>query len=118
MNAQRLDLLRQDTSNGQLAVIKLEGKLSLETVSNFLQSMRPEPAPELILEMSGVKFLDSAGVGALAQLFVHRRRGQGQKFALAALSQQAKAVMEVAGLLKLLPAYASVTEAIQAISHR
>jgi hypothetical protein len=74
MNAQRLDLLRQDTSNGQLAVIKLEGKLSLETVSNFLQSMRPEPAPELILEMSGVKFLDSAGVGALAQLFVHRRR--------------------------------------------
>jgi anti-sigma B factor antagonist len=117
MNAQRLDLLRQDTSNGQLAVIKLEGKLSLETVSNFLQSMRPEPAPELILEMSGVKFLDSAGVGALAQLFVHRR-GQGQKFALAALSQQAKAVMEVAGLLKLLPAYASVTEAIQAISHR
>lgn len=115
MNALALDLMRQDGSNSRLAVIKLHGKLSLETVSNFLQTVRPECAPELVLDMSGVKFLDSAGIGALAQLFVHRR-GQGQKFALAALTQQAKAVMEVAGLLKLLPAYASVTEAIQAES--
>lgn len=115
MNAPALDLMRQAGSNSRLAVIKLHGKLSLETVSNFLQTVRPECAPELVLDMSGVKFLDSAGIGALAQLFVHRR-GQGQKFALAALTQQAKAVMEVAGLLKLLPAYASVTEAIQAES--
>jgi anti-anti-sigma factor len=115
MNIQHLDLLRQEASNSQLAVFKLHGKLSLETVSNFLRTMRPECAPELVLDMSGVKFLDSAGIGALAQLFVHRR-GQGQKFALAALTQQAKAVMEVAGLLKLLPAYASVTDAIQAES--
>lgn len=115
MDALALDLMRQDGSNSRLAVIKLHGKLSLETVSNFLQTVRPECAPELVLDMSGVKFLDSAGIGALAQLFVHRR-GQGQKFALAALTQQAKAVMEVAGLLKLLPAYASVTEAIQAES--
>ena len=115
MNTEPLDLLRQDGSNSQLAVFKLQGKLSLETVSNFLQTMRPERAPELVLDMSGVNFLDSAGIGALAQLFVHRR-GRGQKFALAALTQQAKAVMEVAGLLKLLPAYASVTDAIQAES--
>ena len=115
MNSQQLDLLRQDASNSQLAVIELHGKLSLETVSNFLQTTRPECAPELVLDMSGVKFLDSAGIGALVQLFVHRR-GRGQKFALAALTQQAKAVMEVAGLLKLLPAFASVPDAIQAES--
>jgi len=115
MDTRHLDLLRQDASNSELAVIKLDGKLSLETVSHFLHTMRPECAPELVLDMSGVKFLDSSGIGALAQLFVHRR-GQGQKFALAALTQQAKAVMEVAGLLKLLPAYASVADAIQAES--
>lgn len=40
--------------------------------SHFLQGMRPECAPELVLDMSGVNFLDSAGIGALAQLFVHR----------------------------------------------
>lgn len=115
MNVEHLNLLKQDDSNSQLAVFKLHGKLILETVGSFLQTMRPECAPELVLDMSGVRFLDSAGIGALAQLFVHRK-GQGQKFALAALTQQAKAVMEVAGLLKLLPAYASVTDAIRAES--
>jgi stage II sporulation protein AA (anti-sigma F factor antagonist) len=107
----RLDILREDTSTNDATVIKLDGKLSLETVNNFLQTVRPERAPELVVDMSGVKFLDSAGVGALVQLFVHRR-GQGQGFALAALTQQGKAVMEVSGLLKLLPAYPSVKEAI------
>ena len=107
----RLDILRQDISNNDATVITLDGKLSLETVSNFLQTVRPERAPQLVLDMSGVKFLDSAGVGALAQLLVHRR-GRGQSFALAALNQQGKAVMEVSGLLKLLPAYPSVKEAI------
>jgi len=115
MKTQHLDLRRQDASNSRLAVIKLDGKLILETVSNFLQTMRPERSAELVLDMSSLEFLDSAGIGALVQLFVHRR-GQGQRFALAALTQQAKAVMEVAGLLKLLPAYASVADAIQAQS--
>ena len=113
MDTAHLDFRKQNISNSQLAVIELDGKLSLETVSNFLQSMRPEPTPELVLDMSGVKFLDYAGIGALVQLFVHRR-GRGPMFALAGLTQQANAVMEVAGLLKLLPAYASVKEAIQA----
>ena len=111
MDTHHLNLLRQDTSNGQVAIIRLDGKLNLETVNTFLQTVRPEGAPGLILDMSGVKFLDSAGLGALVQLFVHRR-SRGQSFALAALTQQANAVMEVAGMLKLLPTYGSVNEAI------
>ena len=60
--------------------------------------------------MSEVAFRDSAGVGALVPLFVHRRN-QEQRFALAALNQQGMAVMQVSGLLKLMPVFASVTEA-------
>jgi anti-anti-sigma factor len=100
MQSTRLDLLKQDTSNDVRTVVRLDGKLSLETVSNFLQAMRLESAPELVLDMSGVKFLDSAGVGALVQLLVHRRN-RLQKFALVGLTQQGNAVLEVSGLLKL-----------------
>ncbi|HEY2459726.1 MAG TPA: STAS domain-containing protein [Candidatus Acidoferrum sp.] len=95
-----------------MSVIKLDGRLSLETVTNFLQVMRPENASSLILDMSGVNFLDSAGVGALVQIFVHRR-SKSQKFALAALTTQGNAVMTVAGLLKYLPAFATVAEAMR-----
>ncbi|HXA00006.1 MAG TPA: STAS domain-containing protein [Candidatus Dormibacteraeota bacterium] len=110
MQPVKLDVHLQESHNGTPSVAKLDGKLVLETVSEFLQTMRPQAAPNLVIDMSDVSFLDSAGVGALVQLFVHRRN-QGQKFALAGLTGQATAVMQVSGLVKLLPIYASVAEA-------
>ena len=94
-------------------VMRLKGKLSLETVHNFIQTLRPEPAARLILDLGGVSFLDSAGVGALVQLFVHRRN-QGQTFALTGLTMQSSAVIQVAGLNRLLPIHTSVEEALAA----
>jgi anti-sigma B factor antagonist len=104
-----LEFEKLPTSNGTLSIYRATGKLSLETVNEFIQKMRPEPSQQLILEMSGVNFLDSAGVGALVSLFVNRR-GQSKTFALAGLSQQASAVVTVAGLQNLLPIYKTVEE--------
>jgi len=108
-----LDLEKQPGSNGQQMVMRLDGRLNLETVHNFIQTLRPEPATHLILDLGGVSFLDSAGVGALVQLFVHRRN-HGQTFALTGLTKQSGAVIQVAGLTKLLPIHASVEEALAA----
>jgi anti-sigma B factor antagonist len=108
----KLEVQLEESHNGTPTVAKLDGKLVLETVSEFLKTMRPQTSPSLVVDMSSVSFLDSAGVGALVQLFVHRRN-QGQKFALAGLTGQATAVMQVSGLVKLLPIYASIAEAAQ-----
>jgi anti-sigma B factor antagonist len=111
MQQARLDLEKHAGSNSSQTVMRLNGKLGLETVHNFIQTLRPEPATRLILDLGGVSFLDSAGVGALVQLFVHRR-AKGQAFALAGLTKQSSAVMQVAGLTKLLPIHASVEDAL------
>jgi anti-sigma B factor antagonist len=92
-------------------VIRLNGKLALETVHNFIETIRAEPTTHLTLDMSGVSFLDSAGIGALVSLFVSRRN-QNKTLALAALTRQGVAVLQVSGLQKLLPVYASVEEAL------
>jgi len=113
MQPVKLSIQMEENGTGTPSVAKLDGKLALETVNDFLRTMRPQASPDLIMDMSGVSFLDSAGVGALVQLFVHRR-SQGHKFALAALTPQGLAVMQVAGLLKLIPVFPSVTEAQQA----
>jgi anti-sigma B factor antagonist len=111
METAHLDLEKLPVSDASRLVIRLTGKLSLETVHNFIQTLRPEPAAHLILDMSGVSFLDSAGVGALVRLFVHRRHN-GQGFALSGLTKQGSAVIQVAGLTKLLPIHPSVEEAL------
>jgi len=112
MQPAQLDLEKVSASNGSNLVTRLNGKLSLETVHNFIQTMRPEPAAHLVLDMSGVTFLDSAGVGALVSLFVHRRNA-GKSFAIAGLTQQGMAVLQVAGLTKLLPNFATVEAALE-----
>ncbi len=110
MEPARLDLIPQANGDTRINVVRLDGKLALETVHNFIATMRGDPSERLVLDMSGVSFLDSAGVGSLVQLFVHRR-ALGKAFALAALNGQGTAVMQVSGLTKLLPIYGSVDEA-------
>ena len=105
-----LDVEKTAGSTDSVAVYLLKGKLSLETVTEFLPKIRQETAPHVVLDMRGVNFLDSAGVGALVSLFVSRRN-QGKTFALAALTPQATAVVSVAGLQKLLPVSGTVAEA-------
>src|SRR6201984_1245170 len=109
MQTPKLDIAQIPSSNGTV-VAQLTGKLNLESVGGFLQALRPIAADKLVLNMSGVTFLDSAGVGALVQLFVHRK-SKSQKFVLAALTQQGVAVMQVSGLVRLLPAFPTVEEA-------
>jgi anti-anti-sigma factor len=111
MQSARLNLEKQPAATGDALVIRLNGKLSLENVHDFIATLPPEPAAHLILDMSGLSFLDSAGVGALVTLFVSRR-SKGKTLALAALTVQGAAVMQVAGLLKLMPVYPSVEQAL------
>ena len=106
----KLELEKLPSSNDTLTIIKASGKLSLETVNEFVSKMRAETANNLVLDLSAVNFLDSAGVGALVSLFVSRRNQQ-KTFALAALSPQSTAVVTVAGLQNLLPVYKTVEEA-------
>jgi anti-sigma B factor antagonist len=110
MQPARLEMERQTGTNGKLLVTRLSGKLGLETVHEFISTLRPEPATHLVLDMSGLSFLDSAGVGALVSLFVSRRNN-GKTLALAGLTQQGNAVMQVSGLLKLIPIFPTVEQA-------
>jgi anti-sigma B factor antagonist len=109
----KLEVEKLPTSTDAQSQYAAKGKLSLETVNEFIQKLRPDPAQHVVLDMSGVTFLDSAGVGSLVSLFVSRRN-QSKTFALAGLTAQGKAVVTVAGLQNLLPIYNTLAEATSA----
>ena len=111
MESARLQLQQgKENGNGTVAT-RLDGKLSLETVNAFLQTMRKEQANHVVLDMSGVAFLDSSGVGALVSLFVTRKHA-GKTMAMASLTKQAIAVLQVSGILKLIPTYPTAEAAV------
>ena len=113
METARLELQQGQDNGAGNVVTRLGGKLSLETVNSFLQTMRQEAAKRLVLDMSGLSFLDSSGVGALVSLFVTRKHA-GKTLALASLTKQAIAVLQVSGILKLIPTYPTVEAAVSA----
>jgi anti-sigma B factor antagonist len=111
MQTPHLELERDSGSNADLLVMRLRGKVALETVHDFMTTLRGETATRLVLDMSGVPYMDSAGVGALVSLFVSRRNN-GKSLALVGLTAQGVAVLQVSGLVKLLPIFASVEDAV------
>jgi anti-sigma B factor antagonist len=111
MGTAPLKVEKNTLSTCDVLINRLEGKLAIENVNDFMQKMRQENAPSLILDMSGVSFLDSAGVGSLVSLFVSRRN-QGKAFGVAPLSKQGSAVIQVSGLQNLLPIFDSVEKAL------
>src|SRR5258708_8146932 len=88
----RLDVEKLPSSTEALTIYTANGKLSIETVNEFLPKLRAEAAQRVILDLNGVSFLDSAGVGALVSLFV-RRRNQAKESGLPPLPPQAIAVL-------------------------
>jgi hypothetical protein len=48
MTTPHLELERDSGSNKDLLVTRLRGKLSLETVHDFMTTLRPEPATRLV----------------------------------------------------------------------
>ena len=111
MQVFKLDLDKAPGSTETVAIYQPKGKFSLETVSEAIQKLRADETPHMILDLGGVTYLDSAGVGSLVSLFVSRR-SHHRTFALAALSPQSSATVTVAGLQNYLPIYKTLEEAL------
>ncbi len=84
--------------------------MDLDTAPQFLQAVRAERAPAVILDLSNVDYLDSGGVGALVQTYSSFRKAQ-RRLALAAPRPRIVAVLELTCLLGLFQVYPNVAEA-------
>lgn len=91
-------------------VVRLAGRVELDTVPEFLRALRAEQAPAVILDLSDVSYLDSSGVGALIQTYSSLRKAE-RRLALVAPSDRVQAVLEVTRVHKLFQIYPTVAEA-------
>jgi anti-anti-sigma factor len=91
-------------------VVQVEGRLGIDTVPQFLQAVRAEAGPVLILDLAGVPSVDSAGVGALVQTFTAMQKS-GRRLGLAQVSERVSNVLQATKVHALFPQFASVNEA-------
>jgi anti-sigma B factor antagonist len=100
---------------GAFAICRPVGELDAFTVTRFRRAFAAvASAPRLIIDLAGVGFVDSAGVGALIG-GIRRVRELGGEVAVACPRAGLNRVLQTAGLDRLVTVVSSVDEAVVAL---
>ena len=117
MSGENLEIITSPAGRDGLRILVLKGRLTLETVGCFQDAIRRENAPELIIDMSGVPSMDSAGLGIMIAAYIEAKK-TSRKLGFAGMNQRVKAVTETSRLSQFLQIYATVKDAEAALSER
>jgi anti-anti-sigma factor len=97
-------------SSGGESIVKLTGPLVLNTLFGFQDTMQQQTAAVTLVDLHGVPYVDSAGLGSLVKLFVSYKR-HGRKLVLIAPSEQVQSLMSMTKIETLFEIYPSVADA-------
>ena len=115
MNKDNLQVVKSGGSRDGQSILHLKGSLNIHTVFSFQEILRGETAPELIVDFSGVPYIDSAGLGALVAAYVGAQK-TARKLAFVAMNTQVKALIEMTHVSKLFKSYPTIKDADAALS--
>jgi anti-sigma B factor antagonist len=98
-------------------VLKLEGPLTLSNFFEFQQLVRADPNTNLIVDLSGVPYIDSAGIGCLVNGYVSHQHA-GRTLSLVGVVDRVRNSMRVSNVEKFFPMFSSIAEAEQQAASR
>jgi anti-sigma B factor antagonist len=103
-----------------IAVVGLDGRVVLGEESNALReqvkTMLASGKKKIVLDMSNVSYIDSAGLGALVAAH-HSARTQGASLKLSNLGKKFQEILQVTKLLTVFDVYPSESAAISSFGH-
>jgi anti-sigma B factor antagonist len=100
----------------QDGILHLKGPLTTASLSSFQNAMRREAARTMILDMSEVPYLDSAGLGSLISTYVSYQK-EGRRMVLSGLSPRVEKLFKVTRTESLFLIFPSVWDAVDALTN-
>jgi anti-anti-sigma factor len=97
-------------------VLSLRGPLTMENVPPFLNAVRRENAPTMILDFAGVPYLDSSGLGSLVTAYTSCQKA-GRRVALTGVNQRVMRVFEMTKVEPIFLMFPTVGEALDALAN-
>lgn len=92
------------------AILRLTGALTLRTLFDFQNAARNENSPAMILDLSGVPYMDSAGLGSLLGVIASCHRS-GRGLGVAGVAARVRTLFEVAQVDGFIPLFDTVESA-------
>jgi anti-sigma B factor antagonist len=75
-------------------VLRLNGPVTISNFFQFQSLVRGNTSRKLILDLSGVPYIDSAGIGALVGAYVNHQK-DGRSLALVGVSKRVRDALQV-----------------------
>ena len=97
-------------------VLSFRGPLTMENVSPFLNAVRRENAPTMILDLSGVPYLDSSGLGSLVSASTSCAKA-GRRMALIGVNKRVLKVFEITKVERVFLMFPTLSDAIEAFTN-
>ena len=102
---------------GRTLIARLSGDLDEHGAEIFRQAveraLRRRPYDHLVVNLRGVSFIDSSGLGALLGRY-RRAREEGAEVSVVGAPPPVRAVLQMAGLSQWIPMYAGEPDALTA----
>src|SRR5258708_3917287 len=113
-NQEHLEIKTESTPRGAL-VLKLIGHVTLRTLFDFQETARVEASRPMIVDLAGVPYMDSAGLGAVISVFASCQRTK-RGFAIIGVADRIRTLFQVTKVDGLLPCFPSLEEADTAVT--
>ena len=106
-----------ERTDENIPVVSISGDVDLETSPQLREFLKPKSAaktPALLLDFSGVNYIDSSGLATLIEYFQAVQSFKG-RLALASLSPRVKNVFEIVRLEQIFAIHPDVPTALAAL---
>jgi anti-sigma B factor antagonist len=110
MALENLQIVGSDGMRAGQRILRMKGPLNLHTVFEFQNLVRGETSPNIIIDFSGVPFIDSAGLGALVGAHVSAQKGR-RKLVFSAMNTQVITLLEMTHIRSMFTVYSTLQEA-------
>jgi anti-anti-sigma factor len=106
----QLSIERVKNSTDGIETMKLTGPLTLATLFELQENLRTDPQSKLVIDLSGVPYIDSAGLGALLSFHASCKRS-GREYSLAAMAPRVHTMFAASKVDKLVNIAPTVADA-------
>jgi len=97
-------------------VLSLRGPLTTENVPSFLNAVRRERTPTMILDFSEVPYVDSSGLGSLVSACTSFQKA-GRRVALTGVNPRVLKVFEITRVEPIFLMFPTVSDALEALTN-
>jgi anti-sigma B factor antagonist len=109
-NMEQIEIRRTEGSRKSTTILQIEGPLTLATLFDLQSALRQPGSSDIIVDLTDVPYIDSAGLGALLSQWAHAQRN-GTKFALAGMCERVVTLLKITKVETIMPAFPTAGEA-------